>query len=396
MDHNVPPPAIRKDSIYGTFIFEFGAPGGDWDQDSLISALVTCLPGLRVRRVHGIFNTYRPGGLQVRRLVNLFAVYVRTLFQVIGGKQDVIIVRSSPPGIQLWVAWLAHWRKIPVIYWLMDSHPEMEARICDHRGWRRVARVLRRVDAWAMRTMAAVIVLDDSMAERAHALAPEVPVVVHPPWNRDVGVPYDPISYVPGSDAGVRRFGYAGNLGVAHDPQGLMRVALAARAYGRVEMHFISATESTKAHFQPLLEAGVEVQFHPRVKSFLDLKEVFERLRLDLGVVLLDQDSAGLVSPSKFTAYLKFGLPVLYIGPEKTNTELICARFGAGWRLPNGASDVQIQSVVGKIWDAQSLTEARSKLPDAAGYFWRLNEHSLAAALVPHVPQARSHLRCRI
>jgi len=154
------------------------------------------------------------------------------------------------------------------------------------------------------------------------------------------------------------------------------------RAQGRVELHVIGAPESAKARLQPLADAGVKVRYHPRV-PFNELKEVFQRLRLDVGVVILDEASAGLLSPSKFSAYLKFGLPVLYIGPKKTNTDVICTRFGGGWRLPNGANASDIASAAARIWDAPAWPTVRKNLEQAARYFGAFNEHSLAEALVP-------------
>jgi glycosyltransferase involved in cell wall biosynthesis len=364
------------------FIFEFGAPGGDWNEDSLISALTQRLPELRARRVHGVFNTYRPGGLQTRRLINFLAVYARVFFLVLGGKPDAILVRSTPPGIQLWVAWLARWRKTPVIYWLMDSHPELEARALERRGWNRLARVLRQADTRALRSMTTIVTLDESMAELVRAAAPAVRLIVHPTWGVSDENAYDPIAYIPGSEDGVRRFAYAGNLGAAHDPATFIRVLSAMGAQGRVELHVIGAPESAKVRLQPLADAGVEVRYHPRV-PFNELKEVFQRLRLDIGVVILDEASAGLLSPSKFSAYLKFGLPVLYIGPEKTNTDLICTRFGGGWRLPNGAGTGDIATTVLRIWDGPAWRAVRKNLEQAARYFGTFNEHSLAESLVP-------------
>jgi len=47
-------------------------------------------------------------------------------------------------------------------------------------------------------------------------------------------------------------------------------------------------------------------------------------------LITLREDAAGLISPSKLHAYLAIGLPVLYIGPPKSNVDSAIQTYGVG------------------------------------------------------------------
>lgn len=53
----------------------------------------------------------------------------------------------------------------------------------------------------------------------------------------------------------------------------------------------------------------------------------------------MDDRLAGVLSPSKFSGYLSFGLPILNIGPSGTNADYACSNFKAGVSL-NAVSEI--------------------------------------------------------
>jgi len=135
-------------SLDVAFIFEYARPGDDWMMTSLVDSLKAARPGISARYVSGVFGTYSPGGLNLRRLVNLLWVYIQAPVSLVWRRPDIVIVRSSPPGIQVWAAWWASLRGTPVLCWLMDYHPEIEARLLEGRGlYRRSSMVVQDVDS---------------------------------------------------------------------------------------------------------------------------------------------------------------------------------------------------------------------------------------------------------
>src|SRR5205823_2122944 len=56
-------------------------------------------------------------------------------------------------------------------------------------------------------------------------------------------------------------------------------------------------------------------------------------------LITLEEQMAGVMSPSKLHACLAMGLPVLYVGPPKTNVDEAIARFVCGVTLRPGQVD---------------------------------------------------------
>jgi len=349
-----------------TIIFEFGHDGSDEMTRSTIEALRK-RPGFeQIHVISGFLRTYRPGGARLSRLLNLAWVYLQTAVHLVFSRTDTVLVRSTPPAIQLWTAYWAQIRRVPVICWLMDYHPEMEARVLERRGWTAGAAFLRRADQRAMQRFEAGVVLDDAMARIAASRSGGRPVLVHPTWSSR----HAPASVeLPTLKQGKRSFVYGGNLGAAHDLSAFEKLLGCAAQHGSVELHVIGAGETGEARFRELVKrVPVTLSLHPRTR-FEAMPALFEQIGADVGVVLLSDDSAGLVSPSKFSAYLAAGLPLVYIGPEETNSDLICTRFGAGWSLRSQLSAEVLREVCVEVWDEKCVRARAEHVAEARRYF---------------------------
>jgi colanic acid biosynthesis glycosyl transferase WcaI len=371
-----------------TFVYEYAHRSDDWMMGSLIESLGARLPGLRARYLHGLFTTYRPGGLHPERLLNLAWVYLRVAFHLAFSRPDGVLVRTTPPGVQLWTVWWARFRDVPVYCWLMDYHPEMEARQLEKRGHAGAARLLRRIDARLMPRFAGIVTLDRAMAELARKRAAQVEVLEHPTWTTSGAGALAPVEYPPGSDAGTLRLAYSGNLGAAHNLSILKSLLEELARRRAVELYVVGASPSGEQRFRRVAEpAGIRVVTHARV-SFARLRELYHQWRIDAGVVLLAEESAGLVSPSKFSGYINFGIPLIYVGPAGTNTEVVCTRFGGGFWLTDDASAELIAEIAGILLDAERLRYAAAGARAAASHFSNLNSESLADLLAPRLRRA--------
>lgn len=361
-------------------VYEFAGQPGDMMHD-LLDNLATMVPGLRVRCLAGLFPTYRPGGLRAQRLVNLVWVYARVAVHLFFRRPDAVLVRSAPPGVQLWaIAWAAIGR-IPVLCWLMDYHPELEARRLERRGHGRLARYLRAVDARLMPRFALVITLDPAMTALVRSrLSPER-VLEHPTWGTNGTSDAAPVSYRPGAGEGPLRLAYSGNLGAAHDLEPLRRLLGTVARERPVHLFVIGASPAGETRFKELGEGlGLPVDVNPRV-PFTDLRRLYEEHRIDAGIVLLSDESVGLVSPSKFSGYIDFGLPVVYLGPPGTNTATVCTRFQGGFWLPTGAGPDETGKVASGLLDGRQMDAAAAGARAASAYFAGFNGRSLAGAL---------------
>jgi hypothetical protein len=377
------------------FVYEYARPDSDWMLTSLVQSLYARWPSLKASYVHGLFTTYRPGGFHPTRLINFLWVNCWIAIRLLFSRPDLVLVRTAPPGVQLWTVWWAQFRGIPVFCWLMDCHPEMEARQLEARGYPSIARLLRHLDERLMPRFAAIITLDSAMAAFARKLAPKVEIIVHPTWGGLTKGAFVPVSYRPGRKGGPLHLAYSGNLGAAHDLStftALLEKLLVSRP---AKLFVIGASSEGMARFQRIgKKLGLSIEGYPRV-PFIELRLLYEKWEIDLGVVLLSDASAGLVSPSKFSGYINFGIPLVYVGPPDTNTAEVCERFNGGLRIPNGASAEQVGALSEAILDPTRLAAAAHGAKDASAYFSGFDGDSLAESLGSSIAKF-SDLKCQL
>jgi colanic acid biosynthesis glycosyl transferase WcaI len=353
---------------------------------SLLEGLGALRPGLRVTPIGGVFLTYKQGGYRPERLINLVWVYVAAALHLVFCRPDAVLVHSSPPGIQLWTAAWASIGRIPVFCWLMDYHPEIEARGLEKRGWIRAARILREIDGRLMPRFAAIVTLDPAMTALVRQHAPYVDVLEHPTWTLGPSPGVNPVSYAPGSGAGPLRLVYTGNLGLTHDLLPLANLLEAIQRRREVVLHVVGSSRAGEARFREMgARVGAAVEVRPRVPLFSDLGVLYERLRIDAGIVVLSVDSIGLVSPSKFVGYVDFGLPLVYLGPAGTNSARVCLEFKGGFWLPPNASSTETEDVAARLLDENQMASAANGALAAARYFHGFNGRTLAALLAPRL-----------
>jgi sugar transferase EpsL len=364
-------------------VYEFaGEP--DHMMHSLLEGLRPTVPGMRVTFIPGIFSKYRPGGLRPGRLANLVWVYLRVAVHLVIRRPDAVIVQSTPPGIQLWtVAWAAL-RGAPVICWLMDYHPEFEARMLEREKHIILARLLRAVDAALMPRFTGIITLDPAMAALVRAKAKDAAVLEHPTWIAETTTKVERLSYGPAESNGSLRLAYSGNLGAAHDLEPLRRLIESVTQRRHVQLFVIGGSPMGEQRFRRMcVELDIEVEFIPRAPRFSDLRDIYEKLRIDAGIVLLSEESAGVVSPSKFSAYIIFGLPIVYIGPPGTNAASVCLKFQGGFWMPTGSSPTDTKVIADRLIDRRQMAAAADGAHAAAQHFAQFNGSTLAAKLAP-------------
>lgn len=339
-------------------------------------------------RTHGFLRRYRPGGAALLRLGNLVYVWFRAGVEILLRRPAVIVVSSSPPMTQHWVRLVSLPVKSKVVVWLMDYHPEIEARMLERRPWCKwLAGSLRRFDRWVLARCAAVVVLDEAMERAVRSQVDTVRILVHPPWNVQGDRVFTPIMRKDGEadDGKVLRLLHLGNLGAAHDLNHFAEMLREVCIGTEVSLLAIGGSRSANRAFEQLgARTGFSVETHKRQPW----EEVLERIRAfepNLGVVLLRSDSAGLASPSKFATYLKLGIPILYMGPQGTNAHYACMEFGAGVALCDGvvkAAGSRRTANAEVAFDRISLDECRQQTEAAFAWYTGFSAATLARELL--------------
>lgn len=368
------------------FVAEFGPGVMETMTEDYIAGLAALRPDMRVRFFHGFLGTYVEGGTRSIRVLNALYMYLRLPFALIAKPVDLIIVRTTPPGIQLWCALLGWIMRIPVGTWMMDYHPEIEARALARRsgsGW--LVKIIREIDTFLLRRMKFGIVLDAAMEDLIRARAPELPLVRHPTWNGSRSILYTAPPPVTEDLTRELRLVYAGNLGYSHPLETLARLLVECKALGDVRLFLVGVSEGGQERFLRIAEqTGIVLEVLPRT-PFADLRGIFHEYDVHAGIVLLAEELAGLVSPSKFGAYIRFGIATVYIGPPRTSSEAVCLTYGAGFAIHNNAPIEELRRLAGHLRSVPALSSARESTRQASEFFQSRNGDTLAAATAPVV-----------
>ena len=364
------------------FLFEFPESVQEWLMPDLIRAVKHIHPSIKVDYFHGFLKSYTSTGLTWKRLLNMIYIYLRLPFHLILNRPDRVLVRTTPPCIQLYTVFWCSLLRIPTICWLMDYHPEIEIRHFK-RHWflKPLASLLEVIDIWLSQKFTAIIALDPAIATLAQTRAPKVPVIIHPTWpqeNTSPNIP-NPALYKP--QAREVHIAYAGNLGKAHETQAFKRLLKALRPHADITLYIINCPDSGKALFQSIAEAvKAKIHIYPR-----QIKEGFHKLMhslpIDFGLVLMKNFYAGLASPSKFSGYLFTGIPLLYIGPPGSNGEVACSQWKAGIAIDPAENDDHLDAIARKLLDLGTRRELRHNVPKAAEHFSAQGPEALAKKL---------------
>ncbi len=250
-----------------------------------------------------------------------------------------------------------------------------------HPALRWLASLLRAGDKFFLRRMDFAIVLDDAMENLIRTRAPDLALIQHPTWNNRSGFEHraEPI-------VDELRLVYAGNLGHAH-PLATFEALLADKLQQlgqQVRLITVGASAMAKAGSQNWRAGRASPCSACPVRPSMSCGRLVLRAPHSCRASsFLSDETAGLVCPSKFSAYLRFGIPMVYIGPGGTSSEAVCLKFGAGHALRNQATESELGVAATNVWNEKAMARARANTRLAAGYFGARNGETLAQAIIP-------------
>lgn len=352
---------------------------------TLIDALKSEIPSLESDYFHGLLKTYNATGLTLPRLANMAYIYLMLPFKLLLSRPDVTLVRTTPPCIQLYMAFWCWVFRIPSICWLMDYHPEIEARYFDKKpSLKPLSKLLRKIDAWLLNKFQVIIALDPAIAQLCKERAPKTPVIIHPTWSQDLeeAKPLSKDIYTPSPQK--LNLAYAGNLGKAHAINALERILGKLSKETKVELHVINCPKEAQPQFKKIKQkTSTALQFYSR-QTKEGLQNLMQNLSIDFGIVLMKSIYAGLVSPSKFTGYLLTGVPILYLGLKHTNADCACSDFKAGLSLEPDASEEAVDTFCKKCLEIEERLTCRSQVIPTVNHFASPGPDILAKKLAPY------------
>jgi len=348
----------------------------------LADAMENHYTGVRVLYHSGFLKDYVAGGLHFARIANLIFCYLTFPFKILACRPHLVLVRTAPPGIQIVVSAICALIGTPCWLWLMDYHPELEARHLERKWWGSwIARSLRAVDGWALKNFKVIIAIDDAIADICRKRAPKVPVIVHPTWFAESGNMRKGQLHSPSSEGAFRGI-YIGHLGYAHDLSGVQKVLDRLPESISPSLDLVNVSEAGQRRFQQLKHPRLIIETYQQ-KSLEELKNLIEENAIQWGLVCLGERYKGVLSPSKFHLYLELGLPVLYTGPSQTNAWKACAEFNAGIAITADSDPAEWNLLDAVLLDFAKWKELQSNCVKAMDYFEDFGPEKLAQQLEP-------------
>jgi hypothetical protein len=274
---------------------------------------------------------YRPGGFQIIRILSLLAMVVLSPFAIvwhriltfISRKKLTIVLTTLPPMLHWVVLPIAFFLRVPVIFWYMDAHPELEMRILQRSNLQNLNRVILAIDKFILKLSSTFVVLDSAMKNYlcSRRSVPDQKIALSPPWSTYM-TPTKPLRGFQ-SDHQSLKLLYAGNYGFAHDISPLAQMLTEKTSQLptgnqikiKIEITIVGMNAKAQETFvSSFANSKVKITCLPRFERIADLLKLFDQF--DFGIVSLRNDGPGTAAPSKSFTYISQGLPILYLGPE--------------------------------------------------------------------------------
>lgn len=287
-------------------------------------------PSVEIKTASGFFADRRENGFAFRRLFNFAYMHFCAPFEILFSRANIVFVRSTPPLMQISYAFWSMLFRRKTIFWLMDYHP-VYGTIATPKGSfiNFVWRIFDKLDRYFLKKFDLVVCLDEAMQELVKERAPNVETFVCPTFSlqrsewlnlqKDFN-PDEPLKIL-----------YSGNLGQAHSVDNLKILLKDITKNRSVELSYCGASQRARSVLQKMCtECNASFKAFDFIKDYNALGRFYKDNGFDYGVVLLNNELKGIESPSKFSGYTSFGLPIIYLGPSGTNAHLVCEKLKAG------------------------------------------------------------------
>lgn len=271
------------------------------------------------------------------RLLDYLAFYLQAaVHSAFLPRQDLIISLTTPPliGLVARLHRLFH-RRTKIILWNMDVYPDVAEAVGLINGGGIASRLCRGLAKLQFSSVSQIVALDRAMSDRLHQYMPSgrpIQITVIPNWERLADFP--PMNGEPTEGEFPRaerdhRFTilYLGNMGYGHSFDLILK---AAKELQREPIRFLfvgggkrwSEVAETKAR-----EGLSNLEMLPYVA-----KESTPAMMAaaDCALITLQDWALGIMSPSKLHACLAMGLPVVYVGPQRSNVDEAIEDFQCG------------------------------------------------------------------
>jgi glycosyltransferase involved in cell wall biosynthesis len=261
--------------------------------------------------------------------------YGRRLARLIRAeKPDVVISANTPLDAQRAAFRATRAASGRFVFWLQDIQGIAIERLLGERfngAGKMVGRHYTRMEQKLLRAADAVVAISQDFAntlDRWHVAADRVHVI--PNWAS-----LDELPPRPKDNAWARAHGladrfcflYAGTIGLKHNPELLLRLALAYARHGDVCVTVVSEGDKARWLERRAADFGLKLPVLP-FQAYADMPDVMGSA--DVLLAMLDRDAGAFSVPSKVLSYLCAARPILASIPSENLAARLVRQTGCG------------------------------------------------------------------
>ena len=283
---------------------------------------------------------------------------VAAFFKLLFTSPKLNVFFTQPPLFIIFGAWVSRIKGIQYGIHAMDLYPDLVGALgyLKEDGW--LYKWMDKSMIKAMRRAEFVTVLGRCMEE--YLLAKGIPqakmnTVFNVPSISDSGKTSDFLAKEGLADKFTVL--YAGNMGVAHEFDTLLKV-ISEFESSYPDIHFLIVGKGFR---RKEVESYIEKEQPSNLKLFGYLEnEEFEAILKDTDVhfISLRDDFNGLMVPSKLYSSLALSKPIIFEGSRKNEISLAMAEFGFGVHLPHNDFNGLKKTILGYKNDREALANA--------------------------------------
>ncbi|QDV33626.1 glycosyltransferase family 4 protein [Tautonia plasticadhaerens] len=300
-------------------------------------------------RIHRVRATSLGRGSVIKRMADYLSFYLgafRKAFTLPGF--DVVVTLTTPPIIGLVGTLLRRLRGSCQVYWSMDLHPDASLALGQMSRRNPVVALLSWLSDAVYRQSDRVVVLGPYMADRIRSKGVRDSRMIEiPVWSR-----LDEVYPIPREGHPMREalglsgkfvVMYSGNLGMAHSAVEFVEAARRLRDRDDVVFLFVGGGPRLREVKEAKRLEGLE---NVRLLDYVPREQLHESLTVaDAHLVSMRPEMTGIVVPGKLYGAMASERPVLFVGPDHSETADTIRRAGCGVTVRLGEAEALVRAI---------------------------------------------------
>jgi glycosyltransferase involved in cell wall biosynthesis len=299
--------------------------------------------------IHRVRATSLGRGNIIKRMADYLSFYAGAFGKALSLPSfDVVVTLTTPPIIGLVGTLLRRLRGSCQVYWSMDLHPDASLALGQMSRRNPLVALLSWLSDAVYRQSDRVVVLGPYMADRIRAKGVRDSRMVEiPVWSR-----HDEVFPLPRAGHPMREalglsgkfvVMYSGNLGLAHTTGEFIEAARRLRGRDDVVFLFVGGGPRLREVKEAKQAEGLE---NIRLLDYVPREQLHESLTVaDAHLVSMRPEMTGIVVPGKLYGAMASERPVLFVGPDHSETADTIRRAGCGFTVRLGEPATLVDAI---------------------------------------------------